>query len=79
MSYPGFALAKGKYFLVTAHRAENVDIQSRLEGIILGLQAIGKELDLPVIFPMHPRTRKMLTTFGISTVGIQITPPCLVL
>ncbi len=70
-----FGLAKGNYFLVTAHRAENVDDQSRLEGIIYGLQAIGKEFDLPVIFPIHPRTQKMLSTFGISTDGIQIIHP----
>ncbi len=70
-----FGLAKGNYFLVTAHRAENVDDQSRLEGIMHGLQAIGKEFDLPVIFPIHQRTQKMLSAFGISTDGIQIISP----
>ena len=70
-----FGLAKGNYFLVTVHRAENVDVQPRLEGIILGLQAIQKEFDLPVIIPIHPRTQKMLTAFGISTDGIQIISP----
>ncbi len=72
-----FGLAKGKYFLLTVHRAENVDVQSRLEGIIYGLPAIQKEFNLPVIFPIHPRKKKMmLSTFGISTGGSQIIPLC---
>ena len=70
-----FDLGKGEYFLVTAHRAENVDDKSRLQGIIKGLQAIQKEYNLPVIFPIHPRTQKMLSAFGISPEGIQTVPP----
>ena len=53
------------YFLVTAHRAENVDTKERLAGIFAGLTAVSQEHNLPVVFPMHPRTRKMMETFGI--------------
>jgi UDP-N-acetylglucosamine 2-epimerase (non-hydrolysing) len=72
---PRFGLASGKYFLVTAHRVENVDYKSHLENIFKGLQAIQKEFDLPLIFPIHPRTQKMLSKFEISSKGIQIIPP----
>ena len=72
---PKLGLIKGDFFLVTAHRAENVDDKSRLTGIFHGLQAIQKEYDLPVLFPMHPRTQKRLSSFGISAEGINIIPP----
>lgn len=68
-------LTPGEYFLVTAHRAENVDIKERLQGIIDGITAIGKEFSLPVIFPMHPRTEKMMKEFNISPEGVTITKP----
>jgi len=71
----GFGLNKGDYFLVTAHRAENVDDKFRLEGIFRALRMVRREYNLPVIFPIHPRTQKMLSTFGISYDGIQIIPP----
>ncbi len=70
-----FGLSQGKYFLVTAHRAENVDERSRLEGIVESLKVIQNDYDLPVIFPIHPRTQKMLSEFRIPYDGIQIVPP----
>lgn len=60
-----------EYFLVTAHRAENVDNQSRLKEILKGLELIKKEFGLPVIFPIHPRTRKMVNEFGLELDGIR--------
>lgn len=70
-----FGLTRGKYFLVTAHRAENVDDKLRLAGIVQGLLEIREEYDLPVIFPMHPRTQKMLSRFGIPHEGIRVMQP----
>lgn len=64
-----------KYFLVTAHRAENVDVRERLSGILDGLKIIGDKYNLPVIFPMHPRTVKMVNEFGLSLDGITVTKP----
>ena len=64
-----------KYFLVTAHRAENVDVRERLMGILDGLKIIGAKYNLPVIFPMHPRTVKMVNEFGLSLDGITVTKP----
>lgn len=72
---PGLGLTRGEYFLVTAHRAENVDDKTRLAGIFQGLQAIQEEYGLPVIFPMHPRTQKMLSGFGIPHEGIRVMQP----
>lgn len=61
-----FGLKPKEYFLVTAHRAENVDDRGRLDEIIKGIELIGREFSLPVIFPIHPRTRKMVETFGFD-------------
>jgi len=47
------------YILVTIHRAENTDDPSRLRSIVKGLCEVGKSI-LPVVFPVHPRTRKAL-------------------
>jgi len=55
-----------KYIVVTAHRAENVDDPKRLQNIITGLELVGKDIKLPIIWPIHPRTAKNLHTFGIK-------------
>ncbi|MCX6688218.1 MAG: UDP-N-acetylglucosamine 2-epimerase [Methanoregula sp.] len=44
-------------------------------GIIEGLFQIQKFYDMPIIFPMHPRTQKMMREFGISDTGITIANP----
>jgi len=59
-------LAKGKYFLLTAHRQENVDDKSRLKGIFDGLKLIYEEYHLPIIYPIHPRTKKRMEEFGLK-------------
>lgn len=63
------------YFLVTAHRQENVDSPERLKNIILTLERLQKEYDIPIIYPMHPRTRKMIEQFNIPYEGITILNP----
>ena len=64
-----------EYFLVTSHRQENVDNPEILRSIIAGLEAIHREYSLPVIFSMHPRTRKVIEQFGISLNGISAMDP----
>jgi len=49
-------LRQGEYYLVTVHRASNTDDPGNLRKI---LEALG-QLSLPVVFPIHPRTRKAL-------------------
>lgn len=68
-------LSPKKYILVTFHRAENVDVKERLEGIITGLKLIKDYFSLPVVFPIHPRTEKMIEKFGFSLEGINVVPP----
>jgi UDP-N-acetylglucosamine 2-epimerase (non-hydrolysing) len=63
------------YFLVTAHRVENVDDPVRLNEILTGLMKISEHFELPVIFPMHPRTQKMVREFSLSTEGIRVIDP----
>lgn len=63
------------YFLVTAHRQENVDVKERLKGIISGLELIGEEFGFPVVYPIHPRTRKRMNHFGIKAGNITFVEP----
>ncbi len=52
----------GKYFLATVHRPSNTDIRENLQSIVT---AFG-QLPLPVIFPVHPRTKSALTNIHVS-------------
>jgi UDP-N-acetylglucosamine 2-epimerase (non-hydrolysing) len=63
------------YFLTTAHRAENVDDPSRLAEILKGLRQVSARFGIPVVFPMHPRTQKMVREFSLSTEGIRVMDP----
>ncbi len=58
-------IEKGKYFLVTAHREENVDDKKRLDDIINGLKNISDHYKMPIVYPVHPRTKKRLEEFGL--------------
>jgi len=68
-------LTPKEYFLVTAHRQENVDVKKRFKGIIRGLELVAKEFDLPVVYPIHPRARKMMNHFGLKANGIEFIEP----
>jgi UDP-N-acetylglucosamine 2-epimerase (non-hydrolysing) len=54
------------YFLVTMHRAENVDDPVRLRGLLTGLTQIGETYRQPVIVSLHPRTADKLKRFDIA-------------
>ena len=65
-----------EYFLLTFHRAENVDDKERLSKIIKGLELICDKYNIPIIYPMHPRTKKMLNQFDIKVPeGVTIIEP----
>lgn len=66
-----FGLDSGGYYLLTIHRAENTDAPDRLRGIFNAVTA----LDLPVLFPVHPRTKAILEREDISLNGNMITVP----
>ena len=54
------------YFLVTAHRAENVDVPERLAGIVTALNRLAAEYENPIIFSLHPRTRGKIEGSGLE-------------
>lgn len=68
-------LKPGEYFLVTAHRQENVDSEERLKSILKGLGRVHDQFSLPIVFPVHPRTEKMIREFGITPEGITLIRP----
>ncbi len=57
-------LVKNEYFLVSAHREENVDRKESLTSLLDALELLVSEYDLPVIVSTHPRTRKRLEALG---------------
>src|SRR4030042_4607366 len=60
-------LEPSKYFLVTIHREENVDIKKRLQGIITALDRLQREYNVPVVVSTHPRLRMGMQSFGIRS------------
>jgi len=68
-------LAKDGYMLVTLHRQENVDDKRRLSGIIHGLVSAAEKFGMEMVFPIHPRTEKMIRAFRIDATGIRLVPP----
>jgi len=63
-------LSPRQYTLVTLHRPSNVDIQENLEKILRIFEAISQRST--IIFPVHPRTRKMLEQFELSEQALKI-------
>jgi UDP-N-acetylglucosamine 2-epimerase (non-hydrolysing) len=65
------------YFLVTIHRAENVDIHNRLQNFTAAFAELEKQYGLPLIISTHPRTRARLTQFGLDTgnPNVRFMPP----
>lgn len=57
-------LKSGEYFLVTLHRAENVDIEERLSSFIEAFHILSEKYNAPVICSLHPRTRSQLEKQG---------------
>jgi len=69
-------LERDEYFLVTAHRQKNVDVKERLMGILEGLKLVYDEFNLPIIYPIHPRTKKRIHEFGLEIPrGVNVIEP----
>jgi UDP-N-acetylglucosamine 2-epimerase (non-hydrolysing) len=68
-------LKKDGFFLATIHRQENVDSEERFRGILKGLEMVEQKFRLPVVYPIHPRARKQLTTFQIALEGLTLIEP----
>ena len=60
-----FAVEPFEYFLVTLHRAENVDVERRLASIFKAFKAIAEKYDKNILISVHPRTAEKMIKFGI--------------
>ena len=58
-------LSQHNYFVVSAHREENIDIDRKFESLVGSLNAIAKRYQKPVIFSTHPRTAKRIEEKGV--------------
>ena len=65
-------LEQGKYFLVTMHREENVDVEARLRSLTQALILLKKEYKMPIICSLHPRTKNRMQRFGLDVKNKQI-------
>ncbi len=65
----------GKYFLVTAHRAENVDDPTRLASLVKALNETVEKYDMPVVASLHPRTADRMQQFGVAAGKVRFVPP----
>ena len=69
-------ISKKEYFLVTAHRPENVGVKRPLKNILEVLGKVHKKYEKPIIFPIHPRTRASIRKFNLKIPnGIRLLDP----
>ncbi len=59
-------LSKQSYLLLTSHREENVDSIDNLRNILESVERVAKKINLPVVYPIHPRTKKMISKFKLN-------------
>jgi UDP-GlcNAc3NAcA epimerase len=64
-----------KFALATSHRAENTDDADRLKAILVALDQLASQM--PVVFPLHPRTRKLIQSYGFGNLlnRLMVTDP----
>jgi UDP-N-acetyl-L-fucosamine synthase len=60
-------LKKGKYFVVSAHREENINSEKNFKGLLTVLNQIVEKYGYPIIVSTHPRTRKKLKEIGAQS------------
>ena len=59
-------LVKGKYFVISAHREENISSEKNFFNLVEILNVVAEKYDFPMIVSTHPRTRKMIEQKGIQ-------------
>jgi len=71
-----FGLEAGKYFLVTLHRAENVDVEERLNKFVEAFNRLHIEYVVPIIWSVHPHTRNRLNQQSKAlNAGVRVMEP----
>jgi UDP-N-acetylglucosamine 2-epimerase len=65
-------LEQGRYFLVSAHREENVDTPENLTDMVETLNALAAQYEFPVIVSTHPRTQKRLDALNLDKLDRRI-------
>lgn len=66
------SLDAGKYFIVSAHREENVDSPANIENFIKTLNALADTYNYPVIVSTHPRTKKKLDSMNYGELNGKV-------
>lgn len=59
-------LEKGKYFLLSAHREENIDTEKNFTSLFTAINAMAEKYNMPVLYSCHPRSRKRLEQSGFK-------------
>jgi UDP-N-acetylglucosamine 2-epimerase (non-hydrolysing) len=73
--FSAVGVERGKYFLVTAHRAETVDDPARLASLVGALNETVEKYHLPVVASLHPRTADRMQQFGVAGGKVMFVPP----
>jgi len=64
-----------EYFLLTLHRQENVDDRGRFASILEGLSRVAAQFRLPLVYPIHPRSRRMMGEFNLEPQNLRLIDP----
>jgi len=73
LCFDELSLIKGDYFVLTLHRPGNVDEADKLKALMN--EIVRNTHDLPVVFPIHPRTAKIFNDLGIHSPHLKIVDP----
>lgn len=69
-------LESGNYFLATFHRQENADVKEKFANVLEAFGRLYKQFGKPVLYPVHPRSSKLMEKFGLTTPeGVRLIEP----